>query len=387
MNKKSILVVDDDPSICSALKRILRNFVTNNNIELHTAYSASKAMDYIDKMNNEIRIIISDHRMPGGNGIDFLQTISDKYPDIITILLTGHAGVSDINRIVNAGVYAFIEKPWEKEKLLGIVEKGYELAVLKQRVREQEDLLKEDLVIASEFQKVFLNVTVPDTPYLDIDLAHRCANDFYFGGDYYDIFSISDYEYFFLLGDFAGHGLKASFFTAILKAIIFPEYIKNNKSISPADFLEWLNKRLFYVLHSTPDLFVAFSACFINTKTGKASLANAGQPPFIIKSGDKIEYVMDPQIAIGVVEEMLYLEKEVLLKNNDLLIMCTDGLFPDGGSGNDTDKKRFNRMILDNSDHKNISSIIINEVSKDLKTMRFDDDKTFLAIRIRQGIN
>jgi sigma-B regulation protein RsbU (phosphoserine phosphatase) len=215
----------------------------------------------------------------------------------------------------------------------------------------------------------------------DVDLTHRFANDLYFGGDYYDIFSLGNEEYMFMLGDVAGHGLKASFFTAILKSIIFSEYIKNNDSISPALFLEWLNKRLFPVLKNTPDLFIAFSASLFKAKEKKLIFANAGQPPFMICSNGILSRHANPEIAIGADEDVVFSETEVLVSPGDLVLMCTDGLYPAGKPDTTVGMDDFDRLIKSNYRSGDFNRILMDAVNE--KGKLSEDDSTLMSIRIK----
>ena len=222
---------------------------------------------------------------------------------------------------------------------------------------------------------------MPESPLFDVDLTHRFANDLYFGGDYYDIFNLGNEEYLFMLGDVAGHGLKASFLTAILKAIIFSEYIKNNDLISPALFLEWLNKRFFAVLRNTPDLFIAFSACLFKAKDKKIIFANAGQPPFIICSNGIISKHSNPEIAIGADADVVYSETEVFVNSGDLILMCTDGLYPAGKIDASVGMEEFEHLIESNCKSPDFNRILMDVVNE--KGRLSEDDSTLMSIRVK----
>jgi len=226
-----------------------------------------------------------------------------------------------------------------------------------------------------------LKFPLPESPLFDVDLTHRFANDLYFGGDYYDIFNLGNEEYLFMLGDVAGHGLKASFLTAILKAIIFSEYIKNNDLISPALFLEWLNKRFFAVLRNTPDLFIAFSACLFKAKEKKIIFANAGQPPFIICSNGIISKHSNPEIAIGADADVVYSETEVFVNSGDLILMCTDGLYPAGKIDASVGMEEFEHLIESNCKSPDFNRILMDVVNE--KGRLSEDDSTLMSIRVK----
>ncbi len=96
------------------------------------------------------------------------------------------------------------------------VDRALKFAELKYNSREQDKLLSANLCIASEFQKVLLKFPMPESCHFDAEITRKFANDLYFGGDYYDIFNLGNEEYLFMLGDVAGHGLKAFFYSDTL---------------------------------------------------------------------------------------------------------------------------------------------------------------------------
>ncbi len=112
-----ILVVDDEENILRSLKRLL----TNEDFDVLTAISGNEALQIL-KNNNEIALIISDQRMPGLSGVEFLQETIKLAPDATRIILTGYADVNAaIDGINKGGAYRYITKPWNDNELLQIV--------------------------------------------------------------------------------------------------------------------------------------------------------------------------------------------------------------------------------------------------------------------------
>ncbi len=360
MREKVLLVVDDEESICTLFENSLKNWAKTNSVRIITSSTMKGAYEAFENESLDIRVLITDQYMPEITGTELIKSISVKYPDIVDVLMTGLTGIEDIEEIIDAGLFAFLKKPCDRKKIIDTADRALKYSQLRADAREQERLLTQDLKIASEFQQVFLKVPIPESPYMDV-------------------------EYFFMLGDVAGHGLKASFFTAILKAIIFSEYIKNNKSVLPSDFLEWLNRRLFTVLRNTPDLFIAFSACLLKAKEKKAYFTNAGQPPFLIVSGGNLVKKAETEIAIGVYEETIYSDTEIVLESGDLVVMCTDGIYPAGKNTGSGTEKEFEDMLVKNAHLvSGFNERLMDHVyQKETAGGIFDDDSTIMTIRIR----
>jgi DNA-binding NtrC family response regulator len=107
-----ILIVDDDPSVLSALQRTLRQ----PKREIVTDMSAEEALYRLQKQ--KFKVIISDERMARMLGSEFLSQVRSLYPQIVRILLTGHATLEAALRAVNEGeVYRILTKPWDDHNL------------------------------------------------------------------------------------------------------------------------------------------------------------------------------------------------------------------------------------------------------------------------------
>jgi LytS/YehU family sensor histidine kinase len=92
---------------------------------VHTAANTEEAWNVLK--NTAIQIIISDQRMPEVSGVDFLSSVSLKYPEIIRMILTGYSDMQSIIDAINKGkIYYYITKPWKFEELKIIIDKGIE---------------------------------------------------------------------------------------------------------------------------------------------------------------------------------------------------------------------------------------------------------------------
>lgn len=121
MEKPNVLYVDDEVFNLSSFKA---NFRKDFNVFL--ADSAEQAYEVLN--DNEIHVVISDHRMPGKTGIEFLSSLVEKHPYVIRILLTGCSEVDVIVNAINVGqVYRYMTKPWHKDELVSTVNGAFEI--------------------------------------------------------------------------------------------------------------------------------------------------------------------------------------------------------------------------------------------------------------------
>ncbi|MGE5622524.1 MAG: ATPase, T2SS/T4P/T4SS family [Bacillota bacterium] len=123
-----ILLVDDEPNVLAALRRVFRY----ENYDVVTCQEPRQALELF--RNEAFQVIISDYMMPGMNGGDLLRQARAVAPDMIRIMLTGHA---DVNAVVSAmksgAVYKFILKPWNDDDLRVTVALALEQYELKQK--------------------------------------------------------------------------------------------------------------------------------------------------------------------------------------------------------------------------------------------------------------
>src|SRR4030042_6899699 len=104
---RTILLVDDEENILSALQRLLRR----ENYNVITNASPEKALEILK--HEPVSLVISDQRMPEMDGTEFLEKAREIQPVAIRIILTGYADINAAMAAINQGkVYRFITKPW-----------------------------------------------------------------------------------------------------------------------------------------------------------------------------------------------------------------------------------------------------------------------------------
>lgn len=108
-----IMIVDDEENVLKALKREL---LDEEGYEIHTYPDARVALQ--DLKSFPFKVIISDERMPGLSGSEFLSLVSLRAPDTVRIMLTGQATIEAAMQAVNRGeIYRFFTKPWNGAEL------------------------------------------------------------------------------------------------------------------------------------------------------------------------------------------------------------------------------------------------------------------------------
>jgi adenylate cyclase len=141
--KPKLLVVDDEPDNLDLLYRTFyRQFQV---LRADSGFEALKVLE----QQPDIAVIISDQRMPGMSGTEFLSQTAAKYPNIIRIILTGYTDVEDLVDAINEGrVFKYVTKPWDDTHLRSVVKQALDThQVLKARTEELQRVLRQESLL------------------------------------------------------------------------------------------------------------------------------------------------------------------------------------------------------------------------------------------------
>jgi YesN/AraC family two-component response regulator len=131
--KFSILYVDDEESNLKGFRSI---YFTEYSI--YTALSGQEAMDVL--ANHEVHVIITDQKMPGMTGVQFLSNAISKYPDPIRIILTGYSDIEVLMKAINeCGIFRYLTKPWDENEMNLTINQALNTYALR---KENHELIK-----------------------------------------------------------------------------------------------------------------------------------------------------------------------------------------------------------------------------------------------------
>ena len=113
-----ILLVEDDVSFCT----MLSTFLQKKQYEVETAFTAGDAYALLE--SQQFDLVISDVRLPDGEGLEILQEVKKKNPSRQVIMMTGYAEIEMAVRAMKEGAFDYIEKPFRPEMILQTIEKA-----------------------------------------------------------------------------------------------------------------------------------------------------------------------------------------------------------------------------------------------------------------------
>jgi EAL domain-containing protein (putative c-di-GMP-specific phosphodiesterase class I)/FixJ family two-component response regulator len=118
--ERTLLLVDDEDNILSALRRLLRR----DGYTILTASDGKQGLEVLAA--NQVDVIVSDQRMPGMTGVEFLRKAKDMCPDSVRLVLSGYTDLQSVTDAINEGaIYKFLTKPWDDAMLRANIEEAF----------------------------------------------------------------------------------------------------------------------------------------------------------------------------------------------------------------------------------------------------------------------
>lgn len=366
-----ILYVDDEQDNLTVFNSAFRR-----DYDVHLALSGREGLEIL--MKHEIKLIITDQRMPEMTGIQFLEKMIPDYPNCIRMILTGFSDIEAIIQAINTGrVYRYITKPWNKDELKITIDKGLETYHL----REQNKKLIEDLKEANQTleQKVIERTLKIENQNKEITSSIRYASRIqnalfppkkemdrllpsYFilrkprdivSGDYY-WFTNKDNKAILAVVDCTGHGVPGAFMS-ILGVAFFNEIVLKAGITSPSEILNQLRRLVIKSLHQTGKQDetrdgMELALCVIDFNKSILQYSGACRPLYLIRNSKLEEIKGDPMpIGISWTEDVPFSSKELGFKKDDIIYLFTDG-YVDQFGGDKRKKFRsdnFRKYLLD----------------------------------------
>lgn len=342
-----ILYIDDEQDNLTVFNSSFRRFY-----DIHTALSGFEGLEIMRKEN--IWLIITDQRMPGMSGTEFLERTLTDYPDCIRIILTGFSDVNAVIQAINKSmVYRYVTKPWELEEMKITIDNGIEMYNLREQNRTLFEELKEanqtleqkviartmqiemqnrEITSSIQYARKIQNALLPQKKELD----RLIPSHFVFSrpkgivsGDYYWV-SSKDEKIIFAVADCTGHGIPGAFMS-ILGVAFLNEILNKMSSIRANEILNQLRAMVIRSLHQTGRTDEArdgmeMALCVIDFNRNRLQYSGAFRPVYIFKGNEIIELQGD-NMPVGIYddEEISFTNKECSFEKGDMIYLFTDG--------------------------------------------------------------
>jgi FixJ family two-component response regulator len=131
----TLLLVDDEDNILSALKRVLRH----DGYRIFASNAPERALELLAELAGQgdaVDVILSDQRMPSMSGVELLSRVKIDHPDTVRLVLSGYTDLQSVTDAINEGaIYKFLTKPWDDEHLRANLREAFQHKRMKDEIR------------------------------------------------------------------------------------------------------------------------------------------------------------------------------------------------------------------------------------------------------------
>ncbi|MFC4099295.1 SpoIIE family protein phosphatase [Paenibacillus xanthanilyticus] len=322
-----ILIVDDSPMMQHLFRDVL---VREGYANVHTASSADEAFMFLGihdeerpkKTTVQINLILLDIVMPGMDGIEACKIIKkhDTYKDTPIIFIT--ASKSQIMDAFLAGGMDFIQKDFEQYELLARVKSALSLKREMNARIAREIKIRRELQLAKQVQKSVLSQPIVDG---NIQIHGKYLESDEVSGDMFYWAQVSEDQYAILVLDVSGHGLSSALITMSVRSLLERTI---RQEVEPERVFTELNEQMVQLFGGGKKL-IYFTALYllVDVKTKMIHYFNAGHPPGLVLSNDKvIDRLTTTTVPIGVKKNPPVKTGMLHYENQTRIILYTDGL-------------------------------------------------------------
>lgn len=316
--KDTILVVEDDPHGRVFLESSL-NLSGFSAIATESAEEGRRLCEEVGLEN--LSAIISDYRLPGENGIDFLKWVLEQDPEISTMIITGQGEKSIVEASLSAGIFEYIEKPVTHQKLRKILMGAIKKTATHRKYRNDQAGLE-----ALEHLDQRLNVVIPKSLQRQIQVFYQPLHEI--GGDFLVTHEFDNGGWVIVVGDISGHDIRSGFVSTYFQGM-FQGCVDRGGSIDNA--IELFNRSIRQQLLSRDkhDEPVSLSLAAVHYEPDSDELMhwNFGLNPAILVSRNGAHKLCTfGNFPLGWVDEIDASGELLNVNNNNSVYIFTDGL-------------------------------------------------------------
>ncbi len=128
----SVLLIDDEPNFCTSLKPLLEG----DGYSVTVSHTGRESLFHLE--SSLFDAVLLDLGLPDISGLSLVDTLRTKYQDTVVIILTGCATIENAVEALRGGVYDYLKKPFDPERLLNVLARGIEYKALKRKLANSE---------------------------------------------------------------------------------------------------------------------------------------------------------------------------------------------------------------------------------------------------------
>ncbi|HSX50515.1 MAG TPA: SpoIIE family protein phosphatase [Cellvibrio sp.] len=338
---RKLLIIDDD----ALVRQSIVTYLTDSGFAVCSAADAATALDLLaDPTHSLPDLILTDLRMPNGDGLQLLQTLHDRHPSLPVIVISGAGVMNDVVSALRLGARDYLIKPVvDLEVLVHSINKvldrqeleaenqryRFQLEEANRELKENLRVLERDHIAGRRVQRRLMpsGFTTED----GFSAAHTIIPSLFLSGDFVDYAHIKKRYLAFYLADVSGHGASSAFVTIWLKHLVSRMVREEGLFGDETSFAQGADLMLRQInreLHETRlshhlTLFVGV----IDTVTSQMHYVVAGHLPMpILLTEDGPEYLTGRGKPVGIFKEIGWDVYERQLPEKFALVCFSDGV-------------------------------------------------------------
>ncbi len=369
------------------------------------------AIEHVDRLGEalerlavgDIGLVLSDLSLPDSVGLATFSQLHTHAPHVPIIVLSGLNDTTLAVQAVHEGAQDYLIKGQVDGQLLAramryAIERkrmSQQLAGYAEELRSRNAQLQDDFNMAREIQEIFLPHQFPTFPHSvapeqsALHFSQRYLPAAAVGGDFFDIFAITDTTGGILICDVMGHGMRAALVTAIMRGLV-EELMP--VAADAGKFLTEINRSLHTILRRTREPFLATAFYAVaDISVGEVRFANAGHPsPFRVRRDIGIveplkTYDRRHGPALGLFDKSIYPTCRCPVNPRDLILLFTDGIYEvDNSRQEEYGQERLLAAVRQRSGlpAEQLFDELLRDVQKFSNRPEFEDDVCLVGMEI-----
>jgi sigma-B regulation protein RsbU (phosphoserine phosphatase) len=329
-----ILVVDDEQGMTRSVERVL-----GHHYKVTTTRSSLEAIAVTEAFKPDLAIL--DVQMPDLDGFELMERLRLIDPELDVIFMTGsvHELDSKLIRAIRKDAFYFLQKPFDRQVLLTLVERCLELKRLDRENRRHVLRMERELAEARAFQQALLPPQHGELA--GIRVSARCVPCSELAGDFYD-YAAAAGETTLLVADVSGHGASAAMLTGIVKSAF---HSASAEGYAPAAVVE----RVAGGIRAFGDRHFITLIC-VRIGKGRLEFVNAGHPPgILLNAGHSPSLLESTGPLISPMFSGVSWESHTMpLQNSARLVLFTDGVIEAESESGDYGLERLAAYVAQN---------------------------------------
>lgn len=342
-NPATILVIDDE----TALTRSITAYLEDSGYNAKSAENGKEGLEIFEQIKPSL--VLTDLHMPVLGGLEVLNTITKKHPEIPVIVISGAGELNDAIQALRLGAWDFLTKPIPDLQVLEhAIKQALERKTLLDQNKAYADKVEHNLQILEQDQAAGRKVQMTLLPVdnlrvADFEFKFKIIPSLQLSGDFVEYFPINDDLVAVYLADVSGHGASSAFITILLKGMIakytMQYHAKHDDTIvSPGKLMSAVSAE-FFAAKLGKYLTLVYGV--LNTKTGDFAYGIGGHypNPILYAQDGSARLLEGGGFPIGIMPDVQYETQHIKLMPGEHIVMFSDGVMEVFMSGKNLTQK------------------------------------------------